>query len=580
MKSDKYELTEQTPTQENTPSYLAPTETWKRLKPSTNTLPIELTQMMTETMLLNIPNARYEAGKKFKKMQDELYAERQLSWLHLQLAHKPIIDVTLDKKIKYDFDESNFSSGFLKMCRVFSGSTLMSLPAVMLAVLVMMVMAVCGRYRVSCDATWAEAIELFALIAKKSGSRKSPFAAMLKKPFLQFEEERCRSIADTEKQMRQNEDIVALNKSLQKAAIKEITSRKELSLERQVQALLAIREQQEEVMAKYKNSIGKNPRLFFEKITDVSFVKNLREQGESLNCITAEGGFFESNLLKKNPQFLLSAHDMESIHYDSENSGGISVRYPAVSLLILVQSSKAYEFYMKNEYKEIGLLPRFFSLLETKRDENDSVDTDEFQTQLQKYSEKVKKLLEAHFTQNPNRTIDNIYLEDDAYNHVIGLMKDAHTHMKSKKYEFIESFLAKFHGHVVRLAAALHIFNCESNEIKNTKITLDDVIAASQLMNVVLYHACYLFDTEELEAYENAKKIVKWLIKGSKEANVYQFDSRQLQNGTKIPRAKAEAALEILKERNLIDFYNDPRTSIQVAVHPDFYDVKWEQILA
>lgn len=580
MKDDKFDLIEKTPNSGLTSTYLEPTKAWKGWKPINNTLPLELTQMLTETTLLTIPVARHETGKKFRKMREEQYVERQVGWLHYQLAHKQITDPSLIKEIKYDLDTSKFLLEFLMMCRSFSATMQRSLPVVMLAVLVTMVMAVCGRYRVSCAESWSEALELFALIINRSGTRKSAFAALLKKPFLDFELEKSLSDAEKEKQKKQNDDILTLDKALQKKAIQEIISRKDFSLERQVQELLLIRGQQADVIAKYKMPVEKNPRLFFEKTSDVSFVKILQEQGESLNCITAEGSFFNSDLMKKNPQYLLSAHDMEPIYYDSRNSGDIAVINPAVSLLLLVQPAKAFKFYKNSDYKEIGLSPRFLSLLETEHDEYGNKDKDEFRTQYNIYIKKIKKLLDAHFTQNPNRTIENIYLSDEAYEHAICLMKEAEKYRESKKYEFMNSFLGKFHGHVVRLAAALHIFNSECDEIKDSKITLDKMIAATELMNVVLLNACHLFDDEELEAYENAKKIVRWLINGSKEANVYEFNSKQLQNGTKIPRDKAEAALKILEKKNLVMTYNDPRTSIIVAVHPYFYTINWDEILA
>lgn len=539
-------------------------------------------EMDADTYCLLAPVRHHEANKKYTKMLAEQKRERRL-WAHNQFRFSEAKCLPPVKALSVELDESYFPSNLLRMASALAIYIGVELVAALLVLLTVFVLALRGRLRISVDELWTEAVEIFAILIRGSGGRKSELRRILITPFLEFEEKLQLSVAENERLVRRNRRLKMAEKVFERGAFRAHFPSDYANLEDQddpfedrLERFLAGAEEVTKAIQQKESPEKTAPSLFFGPMTAKKLIRKLNEQGGCLSCIEAEGTLFSSEIMKKHKQFLLSAHDMERISDASLTSGEAIVPYPAISMLFMVQPSEALKLYRDQSAKEVGLSPRFLPFFSSRKYAS-AGDSSEWLAVYPEFRKMILALLNRYYTQDKDRSIYTLGVDPDALTFIKEEERKRTEQRMSGGRAFMESFDAKAHGHIVRLAAAIHAFKHAYEGVEDSNITLDEMKAASALFSVVENHAKDAFDEHGFRAYQNAIQITKWLLSATQGAEITQFTTRELQQATHICKAEAEAAIRIMEKYDLCRMYIEPTKSTVVFVNRKLYDLQWDQ---
>jgi len=536
------------------------------------------------TARLLSPVRYHEASKKYEKMLKEQERELRLEAFRTTPFARcsPIPPV---RELAEWLDPSRLPWELREAATNLAAYLGVELEAALLAILTTMPMALRGRVLIAVNDTWTEAAEIFTLLIRRSGGKKSEFARVLAQPFRKFEQELQLTVKENERLQRRNKRLLMAEKSFVRGEFSKHFPRGRADLaneddpfEERLERFLGDGESISCIMRTKESPEKTAPSLFFASMTAKKLIRKLNEQGGSLACIEAEGTIFTSEIMRKHKQFLLSAHDMERISDASLTSGEAIVPHPAISMLLMVQPSIASKFYRDASAKEVGLSPRFLPFFSSRKTEN-SGDSEAFHRFNTIYSEKLMSLLARYFTQDKDRKIHILRVSTEAYKLLKRVDTSVTVKHAFKRRDFMESFESKSRGHVVRLAAAIHTF-CHANEdVHDTEISQDEMQAAISLFRVLDAHAEEAFDEHGFRAYQNALCIIRWLLRASPGAEVFELTTREIQQGTHIRKEEAEAALRILQANGLCLTYVEPGKSTIVMLNRHFFELPWDDSL-
>lgn len=537
---------------------------------------------MTHQLLVHVRH--HEAAKKYRKMEQEQERELRLEAFRTTPFARcsPIPPV---RELAEWLDPSRLPWELREAATNLAAYLGVELEAALLAILTTMPMALRGRVLIAVNDTWTEAAEIFTLLIRRSGGKKSEFARVLALPFLEFEQELQLTVRENERLQRRNERLIMAEKCFVRGEFSKHfpggradLANEEDPFEERLERFLRDAESISSVMRAKESPEKAAPSLFFASMTAKKLIRKLKEQGSSLACIEAEGTIFASEIMKKHKQFLLSAHDMERISDASLTSGEAIVPHPAISMLLMVQPSIASKFYRDASAKEVGLSPRFLPFFSSRKTEN-SGDSEAFHRFYSICREKIMSLLGRYFTQDKDRKIHTLRVSTEAYKLLTRVDASVTVKHAFKRRDFMESFESKSRGHVVRLAAAIHTF-CHANEdVHDTEISQEEMQAAISLFRVLDAHAEEAFDEHGFRAYQNALCIIRWLLRASPGAEVFELTTREIQQGTHIRKEEAEAALRILQANGLCLLYVEPGKSTIVMLNRHFFALPWDDSL-
>ncbi|WP_205240613.1 DUF3987 domain-containing protein, partial [Desulfoprunum benzoelyticum] len=169
------------------------------------------------------------------------------------------------------------------------------------------------------------------------------------------------------------------------------------------------------------------------------------------------------------------------------------------------------------------------------------------------YNSKISEMLKRNFTQDKNREIRTVNVTPEAYEHVKDFEKCIKQQIDSGMYLPMQSFLSKAHGAAVRLALCIHAWNNPTPEER--PITLEEMVAAVSLMEVIVEHAGSAFAPEHVQTCTDANEILKWIYRcdWTERRAFTDVDVRTAISG--LTKKQCHAALDLLGQHNYIRQY-------------------------
>ncbi len=418
-----------------------------------------------------------------------------------------------------------------------------------------------GRYRVRLNSHWSEMINLFFMLAKKSGDKKSALAEYGKKPIIEFVTRK--RLMDEEQKKNQ------LN--VKPSQISHIRKRRE-----------------RDIYAEYKNEIHKNgeaqestldllkkfsilndeldqympkenvpAEIFCNVTTFVGLLQKLYKQGETIALFEAEGSPLFSKYFKENvfTTLLINAHGGEPYQYDSSTSRNkIELQNPSINTLILLQTELMEKLFSNAGLKDIGYLPRVLPFFASEyiapdqaliyRRAEDHPDPSDI------YSSKINKMLDFTYTQERHREIFEICCEEEAYYIIKNFENKNQQDIRDGAYPHMVSFIKKLHGHAVRLAGIIHCWNYPDPH--KHPITEQEMKAGISLALIARDHANFAFNTELRNTRENAIKILKYLFRQDWARSKPIFCVTHILQYVGLKKVQCLPALDLLESCNII----------------------------
>lgn len=427
-----------------------------------------------------------------------------------------------------------------------------------------------GRLLVYLNPSWLEPATIFSLNVAASGSKKSMVIGHLKKPFVDYGfdllNERQSKIGATQ---RQNKSLATARGNYRRKAIKAIVNHCSdgLTLDHETLAskLAELDQELEKLDGFHKDERGL-PRIIVDHITTKRLAKVLSENGEAVLISGAEDEIIERMAYDKRIEkgLWLKGHTGEQFICENMNNMHIALNNPIITLVYAVQPEIARRIYTKDSMASIGLTPRlvpFFIAPQAPAGFGPS--NSGIIAGFDGYCGKIQHNLNRYYTQKPCRDISHIQVAPQAYLAV----KNLETQMAglisshSSLSEGFVAYLRKLHGLAVRFAVGFHLWRYPEPE--KHYLSHLDMLCGIELAKVTVDHALFAFHPCGLGAYEDAKRVLHWMLK----TDVNQFVLSDMAKGTSMPNSRLFNALDLLESRCIIAQYIEPKRVRVILLH-------------
>lgn len=450
------------------------------------------------------------------------------------------------------------------------------------------IMAICGaiaialrgRYRIRLNAFWTEEMNLFIIIAKKSGQRKSAIVKYLKIPITDYLERKLRLLREQNKNCYNvnHSQIVTIKKAKERLIIKNyIHDIKESGEDtNSMDILLTELSHLNDEMKKYIPEDNNPAEIFCNVTTILGLLQNLKQQGETIALLEAEASFLFSRYFKENSFITLlnNAYDGESYQYNSSKNN-INIHHPSLNMLLFLQTKFMVEHFANENLDSLGYLPRMLPIFAS-----DFVDIENDPTlwgmegipyPSAQYSERISKILDITYTQDQDREIYDIVCEPEAYDMIKKFEASNGKDSSNNAYPHMESFISKLHGHAIRIAGAIHGWN--HLEPHKQPLTVKEMEAGIYLASIVREHANIAYNTELKNARENALKILRYIVRQDWSRSNPLISSTQLLQNVGLKKSQCIPALDFLEKHNFIRQHHEACHAILCILHKDLPNI-------
>ncbi|MCB5288433.1 MAG: DUF3987 domain-containing protein [Candidatus Cloacimonetes bacterium] len=444
-----------------------------------------------------------------------------------------------------------------------------------------------GRYRVVLHKHWAEWLNIYSNIGKKSGEQKSALAEYLKKPFQDYRS--C-------KRREAREKITSLNvKPDQLRRLKFASERKlfsnymdKINKEGEdpgsMDMLLSELSNLNNKIDPYIPEQHAPPEIFWNVSTFLGLLKKLNQQGETIALLEAEASFIFSKYFKESvfTTLLNNAYVGEPYQYDTSTpKNKIELQTPSINILLFLQTEFMVEHFANEGLKKIGYLPRVLPIFASKYVATDlrlniwGMDDTPIPSDL--YSEKISKILDITYTQDQFREIYDIACEPEACRLIKKFHNQNQQDVLDNVYPHMEAFIKKLHGHAVRLAGAIHGWN-HLHPHKHL-LTAKEMRAGINLALIARDHANIAYNTELKNAKENAIKILRYLFRQDWSRSKPLISSTQLQQNVGFKKSQCLPALDFLEKHNIIRQHHEPGHAVLCILHKDLFHINLDMLI-
>jgi hypothetical protein len=364
------------------------------------------------------------------------------------------------------------------------------------------------KFEIKVGGRWVEPLNLWTMVAARSGERKTPILTEAKAPLVSYEADR--QIAERQGIIRQQATYKAAESRLSIAS-------KALAKNPGDGGLIDAHE------AAIKN-LAETPepkrafRLLGDDTTPESLVSLMAHQDERLALFSSEGGMLKTVMGAQysahglaNRDVLLKTFSGEAITQDRKNTASNSLRHPALTLGLFVQPAVLDKLIHDPENSDLGLLARF--LLCNAPSQIGYRDVELFEPDMMTtglFRSHIKELLEIPVPEKP----DIIPLAKDALEALNAFRAEIEQRMQPDKDLFhYTDFGAKIPGHAVRIAGNLAIsesyFRLDGCP---REIPLAPMQIGIDLARYYLAHAIRAINEAELDPdTQAAKRILAWI---------------------------------------------------------------------
>lgn len=444
-----------------------------------------------------------------------------------------------------------------------------------------------GRYRVLLEKYWAEMLNLYILIAKNSGQKKSALCEMTKHPHRIFLSRRKPKAAKTDRRSQIQSTILNAAKASEKAVIAKYTSKIRKSgesatcISAMIKELTSVRDE----FAEHITPKHTREEIFVDVTTSLGLVKKLESNGETIAMMEPEAGMFLSRFFKDKSlvPLLLKGYGCEPYQYDTSTHGKCAyLERPSINILLMLQNNIMFRLFDDNILEDIGLFPRTLPILgghfidlPWDREIYDNPKND--QDWMALYEEKILNILEFTYTQDTDREIFDIPCEPSARSILLDFERDNTKSIASGQYLHMVPFIRKLHGTAARIAGIIHGWT--HTRPHEHPITVKEIEAGIALAKICRDHANIAFDNKSRETMHFATKILKYLLKQDWTRSKPLISASDLQRNIRgMKSEKCLPALEFLEQHNFIRLHHEPKYAPLCILHPNLFEVNLDDL--
>lgn len=454
----------------------------------------------------------------------------------------------------------------------------LQVPADMVASFVIAVISMCvqGKYAVQVKPDWVEPVNLYVLVIARPSERKSPTLKEVTTPVFKYvkeeNERRKPAVAGYELQKR---IISGKLKTIQDALSKprnkaKYTMQDALDCQKELDDL-------EEVALM---------RLILDDVTPEALVKIMKENGEKIAIVSAEGGIFGTMAGRysdnTNIDIFLKGYTGE--YYSTARIGrqGNDLEHPLLTVILAVQPQVVLDIMDNKDFRGRGLLARFMYCIPPTL-----VGSRKYRTKpinpfvKEQYEKLVYELLNIPDIAGERliRLSPEADLISEQYNQWI-------EQRLTNEFEEIEDWAGKLHGNTMRIAGIFHIIKHRINAY-NIPLEADTMTAAVKVGKYYLEHSKAAYDIMGLSDPQDVKD-AKYII-----SRLGQNDLNDLNDF--IPKMEAirlcqrfstaeemQPGLQVLEEHGYISIVKEKtgkkgRPSERIYINPEYIKYKEEQ---
>lgn len=520
-------------------------------------------------------NRFFREIKEFRKNLAEADRDRQIHAAQSQLSLFSPRPLPINQKPGFELDLGLFPSDLVNAASALSRRVGIPVAQAVLMLLQATNIALRGCYVASSD-DWDEAVTTNTLLVIGSGAMKTECIKLIKEPFEVFINDMQKDFPDHQRTQRAHCKLQRIVGGYAKQDFREQLKQVRIT---DVEAIRALVEKNlpnfKEIDALASNSIRALPRIFVDKVTPTSLAISLSEQGECMACMDTEGAFITDYLNKKDgdiPLFL-KANNYEPYSYESKNVGPISLKAPAIQMLVYTQPVVLEKLLKNKNFVSKGGLARILPIMGQKRPAlaNDGFDAASWDV----YLKKIRAMLSRNFTQETPRSIHKIIVSEQAGKHLLDFAAEVSLAIESNESPYLEAFLSKLAGTAMRLAANLHSWT--HLEPEKVEICGSDMHAGIALAKLFWEHAEFLYKPKEEDALEIAIRIIGWVQRWSDRYSRGYFTNGECLKGIHLKEAQIEPALDLLARSRYVVRIVSPYKSTVNVFHPIMFTMPLPQ---
>lgn len=437
-----------------------------------------------------------------------------------------------------------------------------------------------GRFQVRLDNHWSEMVNLYYMIAKNAGERKSALVEFIKPPIKNFCLSKSQKIQEqhtTPSNVHPSQIVkikIARERSIIADHIKNINANGEPhdSMTSLFKKISEMNKQMDPYIAKEYI----REEIFWDVSTLLGLLKKLDKQGEAIALLEPEASLLLSKHFKEETliPLLNKAYVGESYQYETANTKNvINLEKPSINMLLLLQTEIMVQFFSNQKHENIGILGRILPIFASNYVKPEFSCASRFldedmQTPSQIYASKMNKILEFTYTQDRNREIFTINCEKAAYDKIKNIEFNIKKIINQGRYPHMVSFMNKLHGHAVRIAGAIHGWNhARPHEIP---ITESEMQAGIDLAVYSFSHADLAFNTELRQTKKLAYKVLRYLLNQDWTHSSPIISASTLQAYVRgLNKNNCPATLQFLEDHNFIRQHHEPGYSTLCILHSE-----------
>lgn len=440
-------------------------------------------------------------------------------------------------------------------------------------------LAVQGKFQVTATPGWTQPLNLYEIIVARPSDRKTPVLNAVMGPVYEY----IQTINELRK-----EEVKIYNNN-----INILTKRKNSIIEHLGHSLVMdakgakdakatendLLEVQAE-LSRLEDAPVRPLKLLSDDTTPEALARKMADNGGKMAIVSSEGGIFDiiagRYSDRVNLDIFLKSYDGESITVDRKSGESLQIPYPILTILLMTQPRVLTTIMENEDFRGRGFLARFLYSIPQSKVGTRRYGTGDISDQAKlAYRVLLKTLLDIPEREDPpciQFSMEAHKLSEDFFYWLEPQL--------TEELEPIESWAAKFHGGIVRIAALLHC--CQYiGDAASVPISGDTFLRARRIGEYFLGHAKAAFclmGMSEPQEEKDAKYILRRLdtIEGDSTSVKSLYDLCQKKKGFETMELFREV-LDLLVSRGYLyieTVATGGRPSEKVYINPEYLDAK------
>jgi replicative DNA helicase len=409
-----------------------------------------------------------------------------------------------------------------------------------------------GKVLVQVDRSWLESVNLYTVIALPPGSRKSPVFRVMTGPIADAEA----ALQETTAELRVEAELAA---RIANAKAEQLAKKAEVSTANPQETLADATAAAKEAAAIVVPAL---PRMTTDDVTPESCVSLMAVHGGRIAVLSAEGDVFATLTgtrysASANLAVFLKGHAGDPIQVDRKGRESESIERPAMTRGVTTQPGTLQGLAAQPGFRDRGVLARIlYSLPVNTVGTRNNTPTPVPEATETTYRDALRTLV---LLLADNDTPHHLDLTPDARQILLDFQDwiEPRLHPQTGQLAPITDWASKLAGHVVRVAALLHLAHTFTTGYAGP-ITADTMHAAERIGRYYLDHALAVYDLmgRSHPDLDDARQVIDWITKHCDRTGRDTFARRDALRGlqsNRFPTADdLEPALKLLTEHGHI----------------------------